>query len=163
MARSSKGISLSQGKYVLKTLEESGFLGAKPAKFPMDQNLARTQTNGELLSDPSSYGRLVGRLIYIMITILDLVYHVHILSQFIDKPRASHLEAAHGVLRYLKRTLGQGILLSATRTIQLRAFCDALGSSQRYKTIGNKLLNTAWAITCFLEDKEANYSSTFNG
>ncbi|KAM1524602.1 hypothetical protein ACFX10_009185 [Malus domestica] len=91
----------------------------------MDQNLALTQTSGELLSDPSAYRCLVGRLIYLMITRPDLVYQVHVLSQFMDKPRVPHLEAAHEVLRYPKRTSGQGILLFATSTMQLRAFCDA--------------------------------------
>src|SRR3954464_9518039 len=55
----------------------------------------------------------------------DLVYVVHILRQFMDKPRQPHLEAAHRVLRYLEQTPGQGILLSSTSKLQLRAFCDA--------------------------------------
>ncbi|XP_062013834.1 uncharacterized mitochondrial protein AtMg00810-like [Rosa rugosa] len=125
VARSAKGISLSQRKYALEILEDTGFLGAKPAKFPMDQNLTLTQSNGELLKDPSSYQRLVGHLIYLTITRPDLVYAVHVLSQFMDKPRVPHLDAAHRVLRYLKQTPGQGILLSATSSIPLRAFCDA--------------------------------------
>lgn len=42
-----------------------------------------------------------------------------------DKPRQPHLEAAYKVLRYIKQTPGQGILLPATGTLQLRAYCDA--------------------------------------
>ena len=90
----------------------------------MEQNLALTQSDGELLRDPSSYKHLVGRLIYLTIPRPDLVYSIHVLSQFMDKPRVPHLEAAQRVLRYLKQTLGQGILLSSTSTLHLKAFCD---------------------------------------
>lgn len=70
----------------------------------MEQNLVLTQSDGDLLNDPSSYRRLVGRLIYMTITRPDLVYAVHVLSQFMDKPCIPHLEVAYRVLKYLKHT-----------------------------------------------------------
>ncbi|XP_016167974.1 uncharacterized protein LOC107610438 [Arachis ipaensis] len=39
LAKSSKGIFLSQRKYTLSLLEDTNFLGCKPASFPMDTNL----------------------------------------------------------------------------------------------------------------------------
>ena len=125
VARSKNGIALCQRKYALEILEDTGFLAAKSSLFPVDQNLSLTQGDGELLTDPSQYRRLVGRLIYLTITRPDLVYAVHILSQFMDKPREPHLSAAHQVLRYIKRTPGQGIFLPSTGNIELTAYCDA--------------------------------------
>ncbi|KAM1377387.1 hypothetical protein ACFX1Q_038885 [Malus domestica] len=125
IARSSKGIALSQRKYALEILEDAGYLGAKVATSPMEQNLSLRKDEGQCITDPSSYRRLIGRLIYLTITRPDLVYAVHILSQFMEKPRTPHLEAAHRVLRYIKHTPGQGIFLSARSPIQLNAFCDA--------------------------------------
>ncbi|BFG20642.1 hypothetical protein CerSpe_069160 [Prunus speciosa] len=90
----------------------------------MGQNLYLSKHDGDYIDDPSSYRRLVGRLIYLTITRPDLVYAVHTLSQFMDKPRTPHLEAAHLVLRYVKRAPGQGIFLSANSPIQSNAFCD---------------------------------------
>lgn len=106
VARSLKRICLSQRKYALEILEDARFLGAKPAKLPMEQNLVLTQSDGDLLNDPSSYRHLVGRLIYMTITRPDLVYVVHVLSQFMDKPCISHLKVAHRALKYLKHTSG---------------------------------------------------------
>jgi hypothetical protein len=125
MAHSKKGIFLSQRKYALEILEDIGFLGAKPSTFSMEQNLALSKNDGDLIADPLSYRRLVGKLIYLTITRPDLAYAVQVLSQFMDKPRASHLDAAHRVLRCIKQSPGQRILLSTTSNIQLHAFCDA--------------------------------------
>lgn len=123
--RSKQGLGLCQRKYALAILEDAGFLGAKPSRFPVDQGLSLTQTNGDLLKDPSQYRRLVGRLIYLTITRPDLVYVVHVLSQFMDKPRQPRLDAAHKVLRYIKQAPGQGIFLPSTGPLELRAYCDA--------------------------------------
>lgn len=106
-------------------LEDTGFLGAKPSQFPVNQGLSLTQTNIDLLKDPSQYRRLVGRLIYLTITRPDLVYVDHVLSQFMDRPRQPHLDAAHKVLRYIKQASGQGILLPSTDSLELKAYCDA--------------------------------------
>nr|XP_034900315.1 uncharacterized protein LOC118038130 [Populus alba] len=75
--------------------------------------------------DPSSYRRLIGRLLYLTITRPDICYPVQILSQYMDTPTNIHLATAHHVLRYIKSALGQGILLSSSSQIQLKAFCDS--------------------------------------
>ncbi|XP_024164040.2 uncharacterized mitochondrial protein AtMg00810-like [Rosa chinensis] len=124
VARSKQGIVLCQRKYALEVLEDAGFLGAKPSRFPIDQNLVLTQGEGVVLKDASQYRRLVGRLIYLTVKRPDLVYAVHILSQFMDNPRQPHLDAAYKVLRYVKQTPGQGILLPFTGQLEIKSYCD---------------------------------------
>ncbi|KAK2986285.1 hypothetical protein RJ640_021854 [Escallonia rubra] len=53
VARSTIGVSLSQRKYVLDILSESGLLGSKPSSTPMDQQHKLTPDTGSMFSDPA--------------------------------------------------------------------------------------------------------------
>lgn len=100
-------------------------LGCKPAGSPMDQNHTLGRAQGALLSNPERYRRLVGRLIYLLATRPDLAYSVHILSQFMQKPKEEHWLAATKTVRYLKGTIGQGVLFRANTTLHITGWCDA--------------------------------------
>ncbi|KAK3043368.1 hypothetical protein RJ639_002670 [Escallonia herrerae] len=54
-ARGPRGLFLSQRKYALDILSESGLSASKPAAFPMEQNHGLALTGGPLLSDPGPY------------------------------------------------------------------------------------------------------------
>ncbi|RVX14100.1 Retrovirus-related Pol polyprotein from transposon RE1 [Vitis vinifera] len=126
VARSAKGIVLSQRKYALDVLKDSGFSGSKPVGFPMESSLKLTANDSSpLLSDPASYRRLIGRLLYLTITRPDLAYAVQALSQFMSNPHSTHLQAAERVLRYIKATPGQGLFLKASSDLHLKAYSDS--------------------------------------
>jgi len=116
---------MSQRKYAIDILQDSGILGARPEKFPMEQNLKLTSTDGIVLNDPTKYRRLVGRLIYLTVTRPDIVYSVRTLSQFMQEPRKPHWDAAVRILKYIKGTPGQGLLFPSTNNLILKAFCDS--------------------------------------
>jgi len=64
-ARSKVGISINQRKYCLELISEAGMLGSKPATTPSDPSIKLHVDEGTLLTDPSSYCHLIGRLIYL--------------------------------------------------------------------------------------------------
>src|SRR5262249_13853466 len=73
VSRSKKGIVLSQRKYVLDLLTETGKLGAKLCSTPMVPNEHLTKDEGESFDDPERYRRLVGKLNYLTVmTRLDI-------------------------------------------------------------------------------------------
>lgn len=125
VARNPSGICLTQRKYALDIISEAGLLGAKPAGTPIEQNHHLALADGADMADRARYRRLVGRLIYLTITRPELSYSVHILAQFMQKPKLAHWDAALRVVRYLKSNPGQGILLSSTSSLSLSAYCDA--------------------------------------
>lgn len=88
----------------------------------MEYSLKLSVTDTNLYEDPSGYRRLVGRLLYLTITRLELAYSIQVLSQFLAKPTISHHQAATRVLRYLKAIPGQGLFFPTSSNLQLKAF-----------------------------------------
>ncbi|XP_021765561.1 uncharacterized protein LOC110730065 [Chenopodium quinoa] len=91
----------------------------------MEQNHGLALADGDLFGDVERYRRLIGRLIYLVVTRPDFAYYVHILSQFMQSPRVEHWDAALRVVRYLKKSPGQGILLRSDSSLQLEGWCDS--------------------------------------
>ena len=79
-----------------------------PISTPMEQKMKLTSSEGKEFEDVTKYRQLVGRLIYLTTTRLDISYVVGILSRFMHKPCEGHCSAAKRVLRYLKGTQDVG-------------------------------------------------------
>ncbi|GFZ03463.1 hypothetical protein Acr_16g0000870 [Actinidia rufa] len=91
----------------------------------LDENNVRLNTSdGEPLSDPTLYRQLVGSLIYLTVTRLDISHVVHIVSQFMFAPRSTHYAAALRILRYVKGTIFHGLHFSSQSSLILRAYSD---------------------------------------
>ena len=82
IAQSNSGVVMSQRKYVLDILEETGMLDCKLVDTPMDPNVKLVLGQGEPLQDPGRYRRLVGRLNCLTITRPNIYFPVRLVSQF---------------------------------------------------------------------------------
>ena len=125
ITRTTKGMSLCQRKFTLELLSDTGILACKPSNVPMEQSLKLSSGVGEVVPYYSLYRRLIGKLLYLTLTRHDISYAVHKLSQFMSAPKMPHLQATYKVLKYLKKTLGQGLFLSIESKLQLKCFYDA--------------------------------------
>ncbi|RVW73598.1 Retrovirus-related Pol polyprotein from transposon TNT 1-94 [Vitis vinifera] len=125
IAQSSSGVVLSQRKYALDILEETGMLDCKPVDTPMDPNVKLVPGQGEPLGDPGRYRRLVGKLTYLTITRPDISFPVSVVSQFLQSPCDSHWDAVIRILRYIKSTPGQGVLYENRGHTQVVGYTDA--------------------------------------
>jgi Reverse transcriptase (RNA-dependent DNA polymerase) len=138
IAHSTKGLFISQRKYTLDLLKETGKLGAKPVTTPIDSNYKLNPEDGELLEDIGQYQRLVGKLIYLTVTRPDISYVVGQVSKFMQAPRKPHLDAIDRILRYLKGTPGNGIWMKNNKSNEVCGYADAdwAGSFDRRSTTG---------------------------
>ena len=80
VARSKQGIFLSQRKYILDLLAETGMLKCKPADTPIAQNERLSIHDNQIPTDKDQYQRLVDKLIYLSHTRLDIAYAVSLVS-----------------------------------------------------------------------------------
>ena len=87
--RSKRGIFLSQRKYVLDLLSETGKLGVKPCSSPMVPGVHLTR-EGETFEDPKRYRRLLGNPNYLTITRPNITHSVSIVSQYMSAPTVDH-------------------------------------------------------------------------
>ena len=71
------------------------------------------------------YRRLVGSLVYLIVTRPDISYAVHQVSQYLSAPRSTHYATVLRILRYLKGTFFHGIFYSTQSSFVLRAFSNA--------------------------------------
>ena len=101
---------ISQRKYILDILADTGMLDYKPVDTPMDPNVKLVPGQGEPLQDPRRYRRLVGKLNYLIITRLDISFPMRVVNRFLQSPCDGHWDAAVRILRYVKGTPGQGVL-----------------------------------------------------
>ena len=73
----------------------------------------------------------MGKLIYLIVTRLDITYTVGLLSQFMLAPQENHWQAALRVLAYLKHAPGHGLLYLQHGHLRVEAYSDSSNASDR--------------------------------
>ena len=137
--QSLEGIFLGEGKYAIEILKRFGMMDCKTMATPMTPNL-------KLLSDASSetvdammYRQMIGSLMYLKNTRLDICFSINTMSQFLKYMRQVHLIEVKHVLRYLKGTLDYGVKYDANKNINLHGYADSdweSSTTDRKRTLG---------------------------
>ncbi|KAH9783645.1 hypothetical protein KPL71_009401 [Citrus sinensis] len=140
VSRSKGGIFLSQRKYALDLLHETGMTACQPIDTPIEEGLKFCITSDQVPVDKGRYQRLIGRLMYLSHIRPDLAYALSVVSQFMHNPGEQHMKAVMRILRYLKTNPGKRILFSKNEdysNIEVYTDADWAGSvSDRRSTSG---------------------------
>jgi hypothetical protein len=124
VSRSTKGIYLSQRKYVLDLLSETSMSRCHPASTPIESNHHITKEGGSPI-DREQYKRLVGCLIYLSHTRPDIAFAVSVVSQFMHEPSSHHMDALMRIIHYLKGCPGKGLLYTPHGNLKVECYTDA--------------------------------------
>ncbi|CAJ2647569.1 unnamed protein product [Trifolium pratense] len=112
--RTKQGILMHQSKYASEILKKFDMDKCNSALSPAEPRLQLSSSENENDIDPTLYRKIIGSLRYLCNTRPDLTYSVGIVSRFMERPKTSHLTAVKRILRYVKGTLGVGILFPAS-------------------------------------------------
>src|SRR5713226_2975871 len=120
-----EGIFLSQSKYACDLLRRFHMEDCKPAPSPFQSGvkLSATCTSPEV--DATLYRQLVGSLLYLTHSRLDLSFAVGRVARYMQTPHASHWKAAKRILRYIRGTIQFGIHYSTGGKPLLVGFTDS--------------------------------------
>ena len=104
----------------------------KPSETLMEPKLNLGDSDKKVPVDTTRYQKLVGKLIYLSHTRLEIVFTVSVMSQFMHSPYEKHLEVVYRILRYLKSTLGKKIFFRKNEQRDVEAYINANWVSSSY-------------------------------
>lgn len=87
------GITIHQGRYATRILQETGMEGCNSTQVPMDMGLVLSKALGEESVDEKEFRRDIGCLRYLLHTRPDLAFSVGLLSRYMHNPKTSHAAA----------------------------------------------------------------------
>jgi hypothetical protein len=115
-----KDLFLHQKDYATSILHDFGMQDCKASPIPLPKGLVLVKDTHSPPINSSYYCKLVGKLIFLTITRIDLAYAVSRVSSFMAKPQHPHLDAA----LHIKGTLDHGILYKAGALVKVSGFTD---------------------------------------
>jgi hypothetical protein len=92
---------------------------------PMETKLKIMVDTLSELVDATLYRQIIGLLMYLTNTRLDICFYVNTLSQFLVEPRRVHLVVAKHVMNYLKGTLYFGLSYNGDHDFILSGYTDS--------------------------------------
>ena len=105
VASSPKGYLLSKSKYVNEIINRAQLTDDKVVDTSIELHAKFSSINGIPLNDLNVYQKLVGWLVYLIMTCLDITYAVYVVSQFVFALRSTLWVALLRIFRYVRGTI----------------------------------------------------------
>ncbi|KAM1072945.1 hypothetical protein ACFX2B_017883 [Malus domestica] len=150
------GIFICQKKYAQEVLERFNMGNCNPVHNPIVPGTKLTKDlTGERV-DNTYYKQIVGSLMYLAATRPDTMFVVSLISRFMEGPTEMHLAAAKRVLRYVKGTIGLGVLYRKGEHAELRGYTDSdyAGDLDDRKSTSGYLFMLGSGVVCWSSKKQ---------
>jgi hypothetical protein len=120
-----EGTFISQTKCTQDLLKRFGMKDAKPTKTPVGTDGHLDLNKGGKSIDQKVYRSMIGSLLYLCASRLDIMLSVCMCARFESYPKECHLVAVKRILRYLVSTPCFGIWYSKRSTFDLIGYSDS--------------------------------------
>ena len=120
----SEGIFISQEKYVKDMLERFQMEDCKPVSTPLTTRCKLCANDASLDVDKNIYRYMIGSLLYLTTSRLDIMLAVGLVGRYQSTPKQSHLLATKRIFRYLKGTTRYGIWYPKGKDFTLKTYTD---------------------------------------
>jgi hypothetical protein len=132
-------ISLGQEAYIEQILARFQLDGSRPAVTPMEPGADFTPDSPSVsptlltAAEKTTYREMIGSLMYLAVmTRPDISFAVSTLSQYLDTPRTTHLNAVRRIFRYLSGTKRLKLILGG-KVSNVVGFSDADWASHMHR------------------------------
>ena len=116
---------LTQRGLIDKILKATSLEDCKPNTLPSSTPLG-SDPDGPPMNESWSYPSVIGMLLYLSTnTRCDIAFAVSQVARFSATPKQSHATAVKSIIRYLKRTADQGMILRPSGRLDLDLYVDA--------------------------------------
>jgi hypothetical protein len=119
------GTFVHQAKYMKDLMKKFNMTELKPVSTPMSSAASLGPDEDGEAVDQGEYRSMIGSLLYLTVTQLDIQFIVELCARFQSSPRSSHRTAVQRVFRYLKHTPDFGIWYSVSSSLDLVGFFEA--------------------------------------
>ncbi|CAM8959097.1 unnamed protein product [Rhodiola kirilowii] len=119
------GTRIHQQKCVKEILKKFGMESVKMCATPMSPNDTLTKDESSPQVDPTLYRGMIGSLLYLTASRLDILFSVCLCARFQEDPRETHVKAVKRILRNLKGTGDLCLFYLRGGDLRLVAYFDA--------------------------------------
>ncbi|GJR44800.1 putative ribonuclease H-like domain-containing protein [Tanacetum coccineum] len=119
------GIFISQDKYVAEILKKFDFMHVKTACTRIETQKRLTKDEEAADMDVHYYRSMIGSLMYLTASRLDIMFAICNCSRFQVTPKTSHLNAVKRIFRYLKGKPKLGLWYPRVSSFDLEAYSDS--------------------------------------
>ena len=120
-----EGTFIHQEKYTKDILKKFKMDDCKPIKTPMPTNGHLDLDEGGKSVDQTLYRSMIGSLLYLTASRLDIMFSVFMCAHFQANPKESHISAVKRILRYLKHTPSIGLWYPKGASFTLLGYSDS--------------------------------------
>jgi hypothetical protein len=116
---------VSQSKYIKDMFKKFSMIDSQSISTQMGTNSNLDSDASGNMVDQKLYRSMIGSLLYVTVSRLDVMFSVCICARFQASPRESHLKATKRISRYLKHTQNIGLWYPKGAKFELIGYSDS--------------------------------------